>query len=229
MRIVEVGQYFVFFFFLDKKDQSVTHAQTKRLQTKCRYHRSLQRWFGPHLVHPDAPTTTMRELWQHCMRGGKTTGASMLAGRDLAGLEAHLVPWLWPSAGQKQRIRPTTCRPLRRRGQPIGSGHSDREAQGKWPPCRLATVRAAPLTSAQRGWGVPSRRTGDTEVVSTTSWEPWNRGNPSTTTSILRLSNRSGAARSMSWTLTLEDTRPPASRQTLAATDSRTNPLGGGH
>ena len=49
--------------------------------------------------------------------------------------------------------------------------------------------------------------------------------NPSTTTSILRLSNRSGAARSMSWTLTLEDTRPPVSRQTLAAADSRANPL----
>ena len=90
---------------------------------------------------------------------------------------------------------------------------------------RLAVSRAAPSTLAHRGCGVPSRRSGETNVVSTASWAPWKSGNPSTTTSILRLSNGFGAARSMSWTLTFVDTRPPASLQTRAAADSNAKPL----
>ena len=119
---------------LDERDQSVTHAPTKQQQAQVPvitdHFRGGSRRTVRTLSTPDAPSTTTRELWQHGMRGGKTSGASMLAGRDLAGLEAHLVPWLWPSARQKPRIRPTTCRPLWRPGQPVWCGRSDREAQG---------------------------------------------------------------------------------------------------
>ena len=55
---------------------------------------------------------------------------------------------------------------------------------------RLAMVRAAPSSLAQRGRGKPSRPTGDTNVVSMASCAPWNNGSPSATTSSRRLSGR---------------------------------------
>ena len=89
-------------------------------------------------------------------------------------------------------------------------------------PC---CVQGCTATLVHRGCGVPSRCSGETNVVSTASWAPWKSGNPSNTTSILRLSNGFGAARSMCWTLTLADTRPRASLQTRAAADSNAKTL----
>ena len=54
---------------------------------------------------------------------------------------------------------------------------------------------------------------------------PWKRGNPSTTTSSLLVSNWSTTPRSRSRTKALVRTLPPASRKILAAAFSRGNPL----
>ena len=83
-----------------------------------------------------------------------------------------------------------------------------------------ACSNAAPLVEAHCLLVVPSRRIGETIVVSMANCAPLNRGRPSTTTSKRRLSTR----RSISCTLTFMVTRPPASRQTLAAALSRANP-----
>ena len=109
--VLSLNPFCCFFFFFKTVRQrgSVSHSRTDEATTSPNVgnHRSLQRWFASHRPHPvhHAPTMTMRELWQHCMRRGKTTGA----GRDLARLEAHLVPWLWPSAGQipSDNLEPT--------------------------------------------------------------------------------------------------------------------------
>ena len=74
----------------------------------------------------------------------------------------------------------------------------------------------APWCLQQRssvGLVVPSRRIGETIVVSMAHGAPLNRRRPSTT-----------GRRSISCTLTFTVTRPPASRQTLAAALSRANP-----
>ena len=72
---------------------------------------------------------------------------------------------------------------------------------------------------------LPSPRRADTNVVSITSWAPPKRGNPSATTSNLRLSVMLNIAMSRSITKTFVDTLAPASRHTLAAADSKAAPL----
>ena len=89
---------------------------------------------------------------------------------------------------------------------------------------RLARTRAAPSESAAPGVGVPSQWSGDTNVVSTANCAPPKRGKPSTTISSRRPSRGSGAAMSMSRTMTLVATLPPASLHMRAPTLSRTKP-----
>ena len=48
---------------------------------------------------------------------------------------------------------------------------------------RRALSRAAPSSPAHRACGVPSRRRGETSVMSRATCAPWNNGNPSATTS----------------------------------------------
>ena len=71
---------------------------------------------------------------------------------------------------------------------------------------------------------LPSPRSADTNVVSIASWAPPKRGNPSATTSNLRLSVTWKTV-SRSLTKTLVETLAPASRHTLAAADSKAAPL----
>ena len=87
-----------------------------------------------------------------------------------------------------------------------------------------ACSNAAPLVEAHCLLVVPSRRIGETIVVLMANCAPLNRGRPSTTTSKRRLSTCLSGRRSISCTLTFTVTRPPASRQTLAAALSRANP-----
>ena len=87
-----------------------------------------------------------------------------------------------------------------------------------------ACNNAAPLVEAYCLLAFPSRRIGETIVVSMANCAPLKRGRPSTTTSKRRLSTCLSGRRSISCTLTFTVTRPPASRQTLAAALSRANP-----
>ena len=73
----------------------------------------------------------------------------------------------------------------------------------------LACTNAAPLVVAHCLRAVPSRRIGETMVVSMASCAPLYKGRPSTTTSKRRLSTCLSGRRSMSWTRTLTVTRPP--------------------
>ena len=79
---------------------------------------------------------------------------------------------------------------------------------------RRALSRAAPSSPAHRACGVPSRRRGETSVVSRATCAPWNNGNPSATTSRRRASTRSMGNKSKSLTMTFVVTLAPASRHT---------------
>ena len=76
---------------------------------------------------------------------------------------------------------------------------------------RLRGDNATPSTSASRGLADPSQRKAETKVVSRASCAPPNNGSPSATTS-RRPSYTSGALKSRSFTMTLEDTLAPPSR-----------------
>ena len=83
------------------------------------------------------------------------------------------------------------------------------------PPASSGYVLFALSCLQQR----PSRRIGENIVVSMTNCAPLQRERPSTTTSKRWLSTCLSGRRSISCTLTFTVTRPPASRQTLAATE----------
>ena len=179
------------FFFrrLDERDQSVTHAQTKRLQAQVPVITDHFRGGSRRTVRTlSTPTLQQRQ---------RESFGSIV--REEGRPAVH--PCLLGATSQDWRL--TSC---------FGFGQVPEKK-------KTDSSDHLPLSGAT-GVGSPSRRSGDTKVVSTASWAPWNRGNPSTTTSILRLSNRSGAARSMFWTLTF---RPPASRRpSLRRTPHRT-------
>ena len=88
----------------------------------------------------------------------------------------------------------------------------------------LACTNAAPLVVAHCFLAVPSRRIGETIVVSMANCAPLNRGRPSTTTPKRLLSTCLSGRRSISCTLTFTVTRQPANRHTSAAALSRANP-----
>ena len=85
-------------------------------------------------------------------------------------------------------------------------------------PLRLCVPHCAVLPS-------PFAWSAQTTVVSTANWTLPKMESPSTTTSRRRVSCTSGRAKSMSRTMTLVVTLPPASRQIRASTFSTANPL----
>ena len=216
------------FFFPERvgKEQSDTHTTKKKHATaspSAGSPRSPQKWTASPRPRPGpdrARAATVRELWRHCTQRREAcwarprrTGGSP---RALA-----LARCRTNAAASSDHLPPTSAPNTTSLVRPFRPWNSGCVASLR----RLAATRAAPSKLAQRGCGVPFRRSGDTMVVSTANCAPWNRGNPSTTTSTLRLCNRFGAARSMSWILTFVVTRPPASLHTRATADSRANPL----
>ena len=89
---------------------------------------------------------------------------------------------------------------------------------------RLAATKTAPSTWAARGCAEPSQCKADTSVVSTASWAPPNKGNPSAKISIRLLSSGSGSAKSKSRNMPFVTTLPPASLQMRAPALSTANP-----
>ena len=89
---------------------------------------------------------------------------------------------------------------------------------------RRASSRATPARLAAPLLGLPSRRKGDTNVVSIANWAPCHKVNPSAITSILRPSRPLKAPTSRSRTKALGVTLAPASRHTWAAAHSRETP-----
>ena len=133
--------------------------------------------------------------------------------------EAYGASWLWPTAEGMTASRKTTCSPphwTTNLALPDSSGYARSFL-------RRALSRAAP-SSAHCACGVPSRRRGETSVVSKTTCAPWNSGNPSATTSRRRASTRSMGNKSKSLTITFVMTLAPASRHTRAAAFSKANP-----
>ena len=88
----------------------------------------------------------------------------------------------------------------------------------------LARWSTTPSLSAAPVCGEPSQCKAHTSVVSKANWDPPKMGNPSATTSNLRLSAASGTGKSRSRTRTLVVTREPVLWHTRAVTLSSVKP-----
>ena len=128
----------------------------------------------------------------------------------------HKRSWLWPTAEGMTASRQTTLARTTNLALPCSPDSSGYARSF----LRRALSRAAPSSPAHR---VPSRRRGETSVVSKATCAPWN-SDPSVTTSRRRASTRSIGNKSKSLTMTFVVTLAPASRHTRAAALSKANP-----
>ena len=207
---------------MDERDQSVTHAPTKQLQAQVPVITDhFRKWFA-------SPTLQQR---QHESFGSTACEEGRPAVHPCL-LGATSQDWTLTSClgfGQVPDKSGGFVRP-----PAAHFGAQDNQSGAAVPTVELRVSGLLAPPSRGEGCAADVGATGVGSPIPT-KWRhqggvhgklgAMEQGQPVTTTSILRLSNRSGAARSMSWNLTLEDTRPPASRQTLAAADSRANPL----
>ena len=176
---------------------------------------------------PRARTSSPRDTWQKPlplhMRGKPPTASATLVQTFSAEGKVALEPQTWRAGRQKTATQVTTSLQPR---WPTQRGAPDFLSTSwvSYVPRLLARWSTTPSVSAAPVCGEPSPCKAHTSVVSKANWDPPKMGNPSATTSNLRLSAASGRGKSRSRTRTLVATRAPASRHTRAAALSSAKP-----
>ena len=164
---------------------------------------------GPSLFRTwvSSPRGTWQKTELHCMPVSPPNVECRRPLHDLSAVEEQTETLPWPAQRFQENLR--FC------GEP--SSHlcsQDDQSGATHIPCEFRVRGHFPMTPL---WSAAFRRcSGETSVVSIANCDPFHKVSPSATTSSLRLS--------MSRTSTLEETLPPASRHTCAASFSREKP-----
>ena len=189
------------------------HHLSSRGATRAQHHETAG-FHRPRRHILEDPTKSWQKHVQQHMPRVLPTGAAKQVQLACARWRVQNGPSLWPGAAQTCTFHLTTCLPLHQPRRPIWTWCGVRRVQDKCVPSD-AEQPATPRRRCGRRLGEQCQWRGLTSVASMASCMPPNSGRPSATTSSRRPSSAC-ASRSRSRTITLVETRAPASRHTLA-------------